>query len=160
MLYVGTDDGRVWVRMAEGKEFTSIMKGIPQNAHVSRLVASAVKGSRVYLTLSNRREDDDKPYVYVSDDNGNTWKSIAANLPASPVNVIREDGKHPNVLYCGTDMGIYVSTDAGKSWNSLQANLPATVSVQDLFIHPRDRSLVIATYGRGVYALDDISGIK
>ena len=136
------------------------MKGIPQNANVSRLVASAHKEGRVYLTLSNRREDDDKPYVYVSEDMGNTWRSITANLPASPVNVVREDDKNVNVLYCGTDMGIYVSTDAGKSWKSLQANLPATVSVQDLFIHPRDRNLVIATYGRGIYAIDDISTIK
>lgn len=160
LLYVGTDDGRVWMRMADGGEFKLIMKGIPQNAHVSRLVASSQKEGRVYLTLSNRREDDDKPYVFVSDDMGNTWRSIAANLPASPVNVVREDDKNANVLYCGTDMGIYVSTDAGKSWKSLQANLPATVSVQDLFIHPRDRNLVIATYGRGVYAMDDISTIK
>jgi hypothetical protein len=80
--------------MAEGKEFVSVMKGIPQNAHVSRLVASAHQPNRVYLSLSNRREDDDKPYVYVSDDNGTTWRSIAANLPASPVNVIREDDKN------------------------------------------------------------------
>jgi photosystem II stability/assembly factor-like uncharacterized protein len=110
--------------------------------------------------LSNRREDDDKPYVFVSEDKGATWKSIAANLPASPVNVIREDNKNPNILYCGTDMGIYVSTDRGASWKSLQANLPSTVSVNDLFIHPRDRNLVIATYGRGVYVMDNISGIK
>jgi len=159
LLYAGTDDGRVWRRNADGK-FESIMYGIPQNAHVSRLVASAFKEGRVYLTLSNRREDDDKPYIYVSEDKGTTWKSIASNLPASPVNVIREDNKNPNTLYCGTDMGIYVSTDRGISWRSLQNNLPSTVSVNDLFIHPRDRNLVIATYGRGVYVMDDISAIK
>jgi photosystem II stability/assembly factor-like uncharacterized protein len=152
LLYAGTDDGRVWVRKNTG-EFKMIMKGIPQNAHVSRLVASAHNKDRVYLTLSNRREDDDKPYVFVSEDAGETWKSIAANLPASPVNVIREDDKNPNLLYCGTDMGIYLSRDRGKSWVSLQGSLPTTVSVQDLFIHPRDRDLVIATYGRGVYAI-------
>lgn len=146
--------------MGEGASFTPIMKGIPQHAHVSRIVASSVSEKRVYLTLSNRREDDDKPYIYVSEDMGMTWKSIAANLPASPVNVVREDAKNSNILYCGTDMGIYVSNNRGASWKSLQANLPATVSVQDLFIHPRDRQLVIATYGRGVYALDDISTIK
>jgi photosystem II stability/assembly factor-like uncharacterized protein len=160
LLYVGTDDGRVWMRSGDGAEFTSIMKGIPQHAHVSRLVASASSEKRVYLTLSNRREDDDNPYIYVSEDMGMTWKSIASNLPASPVNVVREDTKNPNILYCGTDMGIYVSVDRGASWRSLQLNLPATVSVQDLFIHPRDRNLVIATYGRGVYVMEDISGIK
>jgi len=160
LLYAGTDDGRVWRRASAEGKFEAVMTGIPQNAHVSRLVASAFKEGRVYLSLSNRREDDDKPYVFVSEDKGTTWKSIAANLPASPVNVIREDNKNPNILYCGTDMGIYVSTDRGASWKSLQANLPSTVSVNDLFIHPRDRNLVIATYGRGVYVMDNISGIK
>ncbi len=152
LLYAGTDDGRVWVKKNTG-EFKMIMKGIPQNAHVSRLVASAHNKDRVYLTLSNRREDDDKPYVFVSEDAGETWKSIAANLPASPVNVIREDDKNPNLLYCGTDMGIYLSRDRGKTWISMQGNLPTTVSVQDLFVHPRDRDVVIATYGRGVYVI-------
>ena len=160
LLYAGTDDGRVWRRASAEGKFEAVMTGIPQNAHVSRLVASAFKEGRVYLSLSNRREDEDKPYVFVSEDKGTTWKSIAANLPASPVNVIREDNKNPNILYCGTDMGIYVSTDRGASWKSLQANLPSTVSVNDLFIHPRDRNLVIATYGRGVYVMDNISGIK
>jgi photosystem II stability/assembly factor-like uncharacterized protein len=160
LLYVGTDDGRVWVRTAEGAAFQPIMKNIPSNAHVSRLVASKFKKNRVYLTLSNRREDDDRPYVYVSEDNGTTWKSIAGNLPGSPVNVIREDLQNPSILYCGTDMGIYVSNNGGASWRSLQCNLPATVSVQDLFIHPRDKQLVIATYGRGVYVMEDISSIK
>jgi photosystem II stability/assembly factor-like uncharacterized protein len=156
LLYIGTDDGRVWVRDGEGANFVSIMKGIPQNAHVSRIVASSSKEGRVYLTLSNRREDDNAAYIFVSDDKGATWKSIASNLPAAPVNVVREDVQHPGTLYCGTDMGIYVSFDGGAKWNSLQANLPATVSVQDLFIHPRDRNLVIATYGRGIYVIDDI----
>jgi photosystem II stability/assembly factor-like uncharacterized protein len=159
LLYVGTDDGRVWVRDGEGSTFVSIMKGIPQNAHVSRIVASSSKEGRVYLTLSNRREDDNAAYIFVSDDKGATWKSIASNLPSAPVNVVREDAQHPGTLYCGTDMGIYVSFDGGAKWNSLQANLPATVSVQDLFIHPRDRNLVIATYGRGIYVIDDITKI-
>ena len=153
LLYAGTDDGRVWMRDGENGTWVSVMKGIPQNAHVSRLVASSSKEGRVYLTLSNRREYDNKPYIYVSNDKGMTWKSIASNLPSAPVNVVREDSKNANKLYCGTDMGIYVSEDAGKKWVSMQANLPATVSVQDLFIHPRDRDLVIATYGRGVYVM-------
>ena len=64
------------------------------------------------------------------------------------------------ILYCGTDLGVYVSKDGGKTWNSIQANLPATVSVQDLFIHPRDNNLVIATYGRGIWVMDDIDSIQ
>jgi hypothetical protein len=81
-------------------------------------------------------------------------------LPHSPVNVIREDPKSANVLYCGTDMGVYVSRDKGRSWQSIQGNLPASVSVNDLFIHPRELNLVIATYGRGVYSLDDVSRLR
>jgi photosystem II stability/assembly factor-like uncharacterized protein len=160
VIYAGTDDGRVWIRKGESAGWENIMKGIPQNAHVSRLVASSFSAGRVYLTLSNRREDDHSSYVYRSDDYGQTWKSLAANLPPSPVNVIREDVKNENLLYCGTDMGIYVSRDAGKTWASLQNNLPATVSVQDLFIHPRDLNLVIATYGRGIWVIDDVSSLR
>lgn len=160
LLYVGTDDGRVWLRRGEGKAWEPLMKGIPANAHVSRIVASSRDAGTVYLTLSNRREDDNTPYIYRSTDNGINWKSIAGNLPAAPVNVIREDPKNPQLLYCGTDLGVYVSRDSGKNWVSIQANLPATVSVQDLFIHPRDNNLVIATYGRGIWVMDDISDIQ
>jgi photosystem II stability/assembly factor-like uncharacterized protein len=160
LLYVGTDDGRVWVRQGEGAEWTPVMKGIPQNAHVSRLVASAYEPATVYLTLSNRREDDQKVYMYRSRDNGANWEDISGNLPAAPANVIREDPKNRQILYCGTDIGVYVSRDGGKQWLALQGNLPVSVSVQDLFVHPRDNKLVIATYGRGVWVLDDLSQIQ
>lgn len=160
LLYAGTDDGRVWVSPKEGEDWIEITKGLPKNAHTSRLVASQYKESRVYVTLSDRREDNITPYIFASEDNGKTWKSIASNLPPSPVNVIREDPKNKNVLYCGTDMGIYVSKNRGASWQSLQSNLPLTVSVQDLFIHPRDNNLVIATYGRGIWVIDDIRSLQ
>jgi len=76
------------------------------------------------------------------------------------VNVIIEDLDSANVLYCGTDMGAYVSWNKGKSWIAMNGNLPSSVSVNDMFIHPRDKKLVIATYGRGVWVLDDISGLR
>ena len=159
LLYAGTDDGRVWVKNGLNAEWTAAMNGIPQNAHTSRLVASAYDKNTVYLTLSNRREDDIHSYIYRSTDRGATWTSIAGNLPASPVNVIREDPKRKDVLYCGTDMGVYLSKDGGKTWASLQGNLPASVSVNDLFVHPRDYNLVIATYGRGIYVVDDLASV-
>jgi photosystem II stability/assembly factor-like uncharacterized protein len=160
LLYVGTDDGRVWVSKDDAANWTEIVKGLPANGHVSRLVASKYDKGTVYITLSDRREDNIKPYIFVSTDYGNTWKSIAGNLPPSPVNVVREDPKNSNVLYAGTDLGIYINKNKGASWQSLRGNLPATVSVQDLFIHPRDNKLVIGTYGRSVWVLDDISNLQ
>lgn len=159
VLYVGTDDGRVWVTMNNGGAWTEITKGLPERVHVSRLVASKYEAGTVYITLSDRREDNIKPYLFRSTDYGKTWTALVTDLPASPVNVVREDPRNANILYCGTDMGVYVSKDKGKSWQSIQGNLPATVSVNDLFVHPRDYNLVIGTYGRGVWVLDDMSSL-
>ncbi|HLF45260.1 MAG TPA: hypothetical protein VI548_02470, partial [Chitinophagaceae bacterium] len=89
-----------------------------------------------------------------------TWKSVSGNLPASPANVIIEDPDQADMLYCGTDFGVYISKNAGKTWISINGNIPASVSVNDMFIHPRDKKLVIGTYGRGVYVLDDISKLR
>ena len=160
LLYVGTDDGRVWRQDGSGATWKSLMSGIPQNAHVSRIVTSKYDPSGVYLTLSNRREDDNQTYIYYSSDRGDTWTPIGNGLPPAPVNVVREDPKTTGILYAGTDMGVYISKNKGKTWHSLQANLPAVVSVQDLYIHPRDGQLVIATYGRGVWVLDDLKNIR
>ena len=159
LLYVGTDDGRVWVTMNDGGGWTEITKGLPERVHVSRLVASKYDAGTVYITMSDRREDNIKPYLFRSTDHGKTWTALTTDLPASPVNVVREDPRNANILYCGTDLGVYVSKDKGKSWQSIQGNLPATVSVNDLFVHPRDYNLVIGTYGRGVWVLDDISSL-
>jgi hypothetical protein len=157
VLYIGTDDGNVQVTTDDGKSWTKIMKGLPSNVHVSRLEASKIQDGTVYITLSDRREDNIKPYIYKSTDFGKNWISIAGDLPFSPVNVIREDPKNTSILYCGTDLGIYISKNAGKNWSSIQANLPSSVSVQDLFVHPRDNKMVIATYGRGVWVLEDLT---
>lgn len=153
-LYAGTDDGNVHLTTDDGKTWTKIMKGLPQNVHVSRLEASKIKDGTIFITLSDRREDNIKPYIFKSIDFGKTWVSIVGDLPASPVNVIREDPTNKTTLYCGTDLGIYLSKNGGKNWQSMQANLPTSVSVQDLFIHPRDNVMVIATYGRGVWVLE------
>jgi photosystem II stability/assembly factor-like uncharacterized protein len=159
VLYVGTDDGRVWSTMNDGGAWTEITKGLPERVHVSRLVASKYDAGTVYITMSDRREDNIKPYLFRSTDYGKTWTALVTDLPASPVNVVREDPRNANILYCGTDLGVYISKDKGKSWQSIQGNLPATVSVNDLFVHPRDYNLVIGTYGRGVWVLDDISSL-
>lgn len=159
VLYVGTDDGRVWSTMNDGGAWTEITKGLPERVHVSRLVASKYDAGTVYITMSDRREDNIKPYLFRSTDYGKTWTALVTDLPASPVNVVREDPRNANILYCGTDLGVYISRDKGKSWQSIQGNLPATVSVNDLFVHPRDYNLVIGTYGRGVWVLDEMGTI-
>jgi photosystem II stability/assembly factor-like uncharacterized protein len=160
VLYVGTDDGRVWCSMNDGSAWFEVSDGLPENVHVSRIVASRWERSTVYVTLSDRREDNITPYIYRSSDNGKSWELMVNDLPHSPVNVMREDPVNKNLLYCGTDMGVYASRDNGGSWQSIQGNLPASVSVQDLFIHPRDLNIVIATYGRGVYVLDDAKKLR
>jgi len=160
LLYVGTDDGRVWLTENDGTNWTEITKGLPYNAHVAKIQPSRFKEGRIYIALSDRREDNITPHIFVSEDKGKTWKNIGKKLPYAPTNVIIEDLDNEQVLYCGTDMGIYMSKDKGKTWVAIQANLPASVSVQDMFIHPRDKKLVIATYGRGVYVLDSLEVLK
>jgi len=153
LIYAGTDDGKVWVTHNGGKNWKEIMDGLPYRKWVSRIVASEHNPSVVYMTQNGKRNDDFKPYVWMSDDYGQTWNDISAGIPLGPVNVIREDPINPNILYVGTDIGVYVSKDKGKTWAVLGGNLP-TVYAQDLIIHPRDNIIVVATHGRGMWALD------
>ena len=160
MIYAGTDDGRVWLTRNDGENWKEITKGLPVNKHVIKITASVFNPAWVYAVLNDRRQDNHLPYIYVSENYGGTWKPVAANLPASPVNVIIEDPDKLNTLYCGTDMGAYMSKNNGKSWTAINGNMPAAVSVNDMFIHPRDKKLVIGTYGRGVYVLDNLQLLK
>jgi photosystem II stability/assembly factor-like uncharacterized protein len=160
IVYAGTDDGRVWLTMDDGKNWKEITKGLPFNKHVIKITPSKYNPAKVYIALNDRRQDNHTAYLYASENYGFTWKLIAGNLPASPANVIIEDPEKANVLYCGTDMGVYLSKDDGKSWMAINGNIPVSVSVNDMFIHPRDKKLVIGTYGRGVYVLDDLSKLR
>jgi len=153
LIYAGTDDGRLWITKDGGKAWQETTAGLAPGKWMSRLVASAYNLGTVYLSQNGKRDDDFTPYVWKSADYGKTWTSIAAGIPVGPVNVIREDPVNRNILYVGTDMGAYVTTDGGKTWMALGGNL-ATVYVHDLIIHPRDNIIVIATHGRGMWALD------
>jgi photosystem II stability/assembly factor-like uncharacterized protein len=153
LIYAGTDDGRLWLTKDGGKAWQEITAGLAPGKWMSRVAASATKLGTVYLTQNGKRDDDFTPYVWKSADFGKTWVSIAAGIPVGPVNVIREDPVNPDILYVGTDMGVYVTLDAGKTWMALGAGLP-TCYVHDLVIHPRDNIIVIATHGRGMWALD------
>jgi hypothetical protein len=120
---------------------------------VTRVEPSHHERERAYVSLSGYRDDDIAAYVFVTEDLGKTWRSLAAGLPAEAVNVIREDPVNPDVLYVGTDRGAYVSLDRGATWQGLPAGLP-NVPVHDLVVHPRDRELVAGTHGRSIYVLD------
>ncbi len=153
LIYVGTDDGKVHVTKDGGRSWNEIMAGLPFQKWVSRIVASAYDLGTVYMTQNGKRDDDFTPYVWKSTDFGRTWMSIAANIPFGPVNVIREDPVDRNILYVGTDAGVFLSKDQGGTWSVLGGNLPM-VYVHDLIIHPRDNVVVIATHGRGMWAVD------
>ena len=152
MLAGGTEGGRLWLSTDDGAQWRRIDTGLPQK-WVSRVTLSAQDPATIYVSFTGFREDDTRPYVFVSNDTGRTWRSIAANLPAEAVNVIKEDPTNADLLYVGTDLGVYVSRDRGGSWESLNATLPST-PVQDLTVQSRESELVIGTYGRGAWVLD------
>lgn len=153
LIYCGTDDGRVFRTPNGGEDWVEVTAGLAEDRWISRVVASRYDEAKVYVAQNGKRNDDFAPYLWKSLDQGKTWGSIVANIPSGPINVIREDPEVPGVLYVGTDLGVYVSTDDGISWSTIGTNLPTTF-VHDLIIHPRDLILVIATHGRGMYALD------
>ncbi len=153
VLYIGSDDGRLQSTLDGGREWVDLTSHLPSRKWISRVVASEHAEGTVYVTQRGREEDDFAPYVYVSTDYGQTFKSIVNNIPAGPVNVIREDPSNPGILYVGTDFGVYVSTNGGARWAVLGSNLPS-VQVSDLRYQPRDRMIVISTYGRGMWVMD------
>jgi len=153
LIYAGTDDGRAHISRDGGKTWMEISAGLPARKWVSRLLASRYKLGTVYITQNGKRDDDFAPYVWRSDNFGRTWQNISSGIPLGPVNVIREDVRDPDTIYLGTDSAVFISRDRGQSWHVLGGNLPA-LYVHDLVIHPRDNIIVIATHGRGMWALD------
>jgi photosystem II stability/assembly factor-like uncharacterized protein len=153
VLYAGTDDGKLHVTTDTGKNWTDLTANVPSRKWYSRIVPSRHTEGTVYVTQRGREDDDFAPYIYKSTDGGKTFTSIAANIPAGPINVVREDPVEPNTLYVGTDFGAFVSRDGGRQWHVLGGNLPSN-QVSDLQIHPRDNLIVISTYGRGMWAMD------
>jgi photosystem II stability/assembly factor-like uncharacterized protein len=152
LIYAGTDDGRIWRTKDGGKTWSEIRKGAVPVKFVSRIVASKYDLGTVYMTQTGRRDDDFQVYIWKSTDFGDTWTDISGNIPAGPVNVIREDPVNRDILYAGTDGGVYVSRDGGKRWDTI-GNLPFAY-VHDLAVHPRDNMIIIATHGRGIWVLD------
>ncbi len=152
LIWAGTDDGNLHVTETGGVDWRDAASGLPTDRWVTRVQASTHERDRAYASLSGYRDDDIACYLYVTEDLGRSWRSIAANLPAEAVNVIREDPVNADVLWVGTDRGAYVSLDRGESWQGLPG-LP-NVPVHDLVVHPRERELVAGTHGRSVWILD------
>ena len=153
LIYTGSDDGLIHVSKDGGITWEKITEGLPGNLWVSRVQASAYEEGTVYASLNGYRWDDFNAYVYRSTDFGKTWTPIATDLPAEPVNVIKEDPVNENIIYIGTDHGIYVSLNKGATTMRMGAELPA-VPVHDLVIHPREKELILATHGRSFYVAD------
>ena len=153
LLYVGSDDGLVHISKNGGGSWENISSSFPKNLWVSEVAASKHKEERVYVTLNGYRNDDFAPYIYVSDDYGKSWNSIAAGIPSSPVNALVEDPENENLLFVGTDNGLYASFDRGQNWEMLQNGMP-NVAVHDLVIQPEAKHLVVGTHGRSIYKVD------
>ncbi len=162
LLYAGTDDGLIQVSTDDGANWTKYerINGLPKLIYVSCLMASRHDEQTVYATFDNRKSADFKPYIYKSTDAGKSWSKIAAGLPENlPVHHIIEDHKKPGLLFIGTEFGVYFSIDDGKEWNKLSAGLP-TICVKDIAIQEREDDLVLATFGRGFYVLDNYSALR
>lgn len=163
LLYVGTDDGRVRGSRDGGRSWTDLhprIRGLPSGAWINGIEPSAHQAGRVYVVVNNYRNDDNRNYLWRSDDRGATWRDVTGNLPADRVlRTVREDPRNPDVLWLGTELGLFVTTDGGTHWVELKNNMP-TLPFNDLRIHPRDNDLVLASHGRGVWILDQVNAIQ
>ena len=155
-IWVGTDDGKVWVTKNDGGRWTDLtdrFDGMPKPLWVSRVEASPADPEVAYVSFTGYREDIRAPYLYLTTDGGESFRSIANNLPQAPINVVREHPRNPDVLFVGTEFGVFASVDAGASWQPLGRDLPTT-PVHDLLVHPREDDLVLGSHGRGLFVCD------
>jgi len=162
LIYVGTDDGLIQVTSDGGANWTKYEKfaGVPEMTYVSRLAASNHDANTVYAAFENHKNEDFKPYLLKSSDAGKTWTSIAGDLPENgPVLAFAEDTANANLLFAGTEFGAFFSINGGQHWVQLKGGLP-TIAVRDMVIQAREGDLVIATFGRGFYVLDDITPLR
>jgi photosystem II stability/assembly factor-like uncharacterized protein len=165
VIWAGTDDGNLHVTRDDGKSWTNVVgniAGLPKNAWVSYIDAGHFDEGTAYATFDLHTFGDMKPYAYRTTDFGKTWTALVAS--DAPVrgyaHVIREDLVNQNLLFLGTELGLWVSLDGGKQWAQYKGGDLPNVAVRDLVIHPRDHDLVIATHGRGIWIVDDITALR
>ena len=152
LIFVGTDGGAIWVSQDGGKQWSERSKGLPRG-YVRSIVPSKYSATRAYAAITGLNYDDLNTYLFRTEDRGQTWQAISANLKNEPANVIMEDPIHENILYAGLFRGVYLSTDRGDSWSLLGKNLP-NCSISDLEIYQREHDLIVATHGRGIYKMN------
>ncbi|MGE5361783.1 MAG: hypothetical protein ACM3NQ_22425, partial [Bacteroidales bacterium] len=162
LLYAGTDDGLIQVTEDGGATWRRIERvpGVPPDTYVSRLEPSPTDANVVYAAFDNHKMGDLKPYLFKSSDRGATWTSIAGNLPErGSVYVVVEDPGKRDLLFAGTEFGLFFSVDGGRRWTRIKGNFP-TIAVRDITIQRRENDLVVATFGRGFYILDDYTPLR
>ncbi len=161
VLWAGTDDGNLQLSRDSGATFTNLtarVPGVPRGTYVSRVEPSRTGEGAAYVSFDGHRANDFAVYLFFTSDYGQTWKSVASNLPAGgTLSVVREHPKNPDVLFAGSERGLWVSWDRGGSWFALRGKNFPTVPVDDIQIHARDNDLVLGTHGRGVWILDDVA---
>lgn len=162
LIYAGTDDGLVQVTNNDGKTWvkTATFPGVPEYTYISDIMPSRFDENVVFVSFNNLKSDDFKPYILKSVDQGETWVSISNNLPENgSIHTIEQDFINKNLLFVGTEFSFFVSVDGGKFWKKFDADLP-DIAVRDIAIQQRENDLVIATFGRGFYIVDDYSALR
>ncbi len=162
LLFAGTDDGLIQWTDDDGANWhrSDSFPGVPDNSYVSDVECSQTDPAVVFASFDNHKRDDFTPYILRSDDGGRRWHSIAGNLPDNGmVHSIAQDHADPNLIFVGTEFGVWFTRDGGKHWTRLAAGLP-TIACRDLEIQRRENDLVVATFGRGFYVLDDYTPLR
>jgi photosystem II stability/assembly factor-like uncharacterized protein len=164
VLWVGTDDGNVQMTQDAGKTWVNVVShvpGVPKGAYVSRIEPSHFAPGTAYITFDNHRSADYNIYIYRTTNFGDSFSRIVSGIPpeAGTVHALREDPVNQDLLFAGTEFGLFVTFDRGASWHQIRNGLP-TVPVFDLQIHPRDHDLILATHGRSIWIMDDISALE
>ena len=162
LLYAGTDDGLIQVSEDGGASWRKVeaFDGVPEHTYVAALIASLHDPHTVYAAFNDHKRGNFAPYLMKSTDRGKTFTSIASNLPErGSTYSFAEDHVDANLLFCGTEFGLFFTQDGGKNWIQLKGGLP-TVAIRDLEIQRRENDLVLASFGRGIYILDDYSPLR
>jgi photosystem II stability/assembly factor-like uncharacterized protein len=162
LIYVGTDDGVMNVTEDGGANWrrTTKFRGVPDMSLIEDVIASVHDADVAYAVIDNHKRGDYKPYVLRSNDRGGSWSLISGNLPErGSAHTVAEDHVDPNLLFVGTEFGLFFTQDGGENWQELKGNFP-TIAVRDIEVQRRETDLVVGTFGRGIYILDDYSPLR